>query len=132
VEIKDTTYYDPEKLVDWFSWFNPDRPRDSLFEVLNIRTLNYFRALPVAPDPLPIRLHGFREWKTGPAHLNGVVDVVFDDWFSDSTVTGKPATFNPTMQTCSAILCHGDLGDYRWAAPSKSLPPLRGVYPDSL
>jgi hypothetical protein len=130
--VQDTTFWNPRNEAAWFSWFNPDSVRDSRLEVLSTRTLAYIRALPVKPEPLPIRLHGFREWKTGPAHLNGVVDVEFDQWIRDTTITGEPARYDPEMQTCSAIHCHAELKSYRWSAPSKGLGPLNGSYPDSI
>jgi hypothetical protein len=129
--VQDTTFHDPNTSETWFSWFYPERERSVGLDLVRVRTLAYLRALPVEPDPEPIRLQPFREWRTGPAHLNGVVDVDFDEWISDSVSFGRKATFDPKYQTCSAILCHADAKPYRWMAPSKGLGPLRGVSPES-
>jgi hypothetical protein len=67
----------------------------------------------------------FREYMTGLAHLNGTVDVVFDlNVSKPEAFNGQKASFNPTLETCSAIACHGDAKPYRWPAPSKNLKAL--------
>ena len=81
------------------------------------------------PVPLPARPGGeplLQEWMTGLAHMNGKVDVVFDHRVIDHANHPGEGAWNPELQTCSAIACHEKHGDYRWAAPSRGLPGLRG------
>jgi hypothetical protein len=81
------------------------------------------------PFPMPDRPGAkpkFQEYMTGLAHMNGNVDVVFDNRVSTpDKFAGKSAEYNPTAETCSAIACH-PAGEkpYRWAAPSKGLKEL--------
>jgi hypothetical protein len=68
-----------------------------------------------------------QEWATGPAHLNGKVDVDFDSAVNDlARFNGARAEFNPKLETCSAIRCHGNDGPYRFWACGKGLPGLQG------
>lgn len=74
--------------------------------------------------------HELREWMTGLAHLNGIIDVVFDATASDTgRFHGARAEFNPKLETCSAVSCHTKDGPYRFEACSKNLPGLVGEGP---
>ena len=75
--------------------------------------------------PVPPPDSGLAEYMTGLAHLNGIIDVVFDPKHSDLTRFGDSAAFNPRQETCSAVSCHPTDGPYRFAAPAKGLPGLK-------
>jgi hypothetical protein len=85
------------------------------------------------PIPSPGAAPGEREvqeWMTGLAHMNGLVDVVFDSSVTDQDrFLGERAEFNPERETCSAISCHEKPHPYRFAAPSKGLSGSIGEYP---
>jgi hypothetical protein len=68
-----------------------------------------------------------QEWATGLAHMNGKVDVDFDSAVTDlARFKGARAGFDPRMETCSAVRCHGYDGPYRFWACGKGLPGLQG------
>jgi hypothetical protein len=104
----------------------PDDQELRTFPLARVDTLVLRRAVPAPPrkGPLP----AMREWMTALAHMNGVVDVDFNRTSHDtSRFQGARATFNPEMQTCSAVACHPVPGAYRWPIPSRGLlDTLRG------
>jgi hypothetical protein len=72
----------------------------------------------------------FQEYITSLAHMNGSVDVVFHPRVSDTArFQGEVASFDPKMETCSAVACHpGGTGKpvWRFEAPLKGLTQLEG------
>lgn len=103
----------------------PDIPEIREFPLARVEALVRNRpvAMPARPGPVP----EIREWMTSFAHMNGVVDVVFDPSSIDtSRFRGASASFNPKESTCSAMACHPAQGPYRWAIPSRNLPILKG------
>jgi hypothetical protein len=108
----------------------PDIPEIRVLPLARVDTLVRYRpiAMPARPGPEP----EIREWMTDLAHMNGVVDVVFDPSSIDtSKFRGASASFNPKEATCSAMACHPSPGSYRWAIPSRNLPILKGELPPS-
>ncbi|MEO6095864.1 MAG: hypothetical protein ABIW76_09320 [Fibrobacteria bacterium] len=106
----------------------PDIPEIRGYPLVRVETLVRNRpiAMPPRPGPEPV----ISEWITSVAHMNGVVDVVFDPSSIDtSRFRGAPAEFNPKTSTCSAMACHPNQGPYRWAIPSRNLPILKGESP---
>ncbi len=93
------------------------------YRLSKIDTLIHHRPIPfVAPSE---RITYLQEWLTTGNHLNGKVDVKFDANNSDPVrYAGRTATFNPTLETCSAVACHKNNTPYRWPAPSKGLTGL--------
>lgn len=101
--------------------------RDSLtkklYTLVRVDTLIQHRPVP-APGT-PDRISFLQEWVTSIDHLNGKVDVKFDPNDQDLVrFNGFAATYNPTLETCSAIKCHNSSTPYRWPAPSKGLDGL--------
>jgi hypothetical protein len=106
----------------------PDIPEIRAYPLARVETL--VRNRPIGMPPRPGPEPEIREWMTSLAHLNGVVDVVFDPGSIDtSRFRGATAVFNPVEATCSAMACHPNPGAYRWAVPSRNLPILKGEPP---
>jgi hypothetical protein len=64
--------------------------------------------------------------------MNGRVDVDFDSAVTNlARFQGARASYNPKLETCSAVSCHGRDGPYRFQACRKGLPELKG-YTESL
>ena len=95
------------------------------FPLVRVDTIH--RRRPVPWPPRGGDLPELQEWMTGLAHLNGVVDVVFDSTSNDTAkYHGAMASFNPAMETCSAVACHPNHGAYRFADPARGLSELHG------
>lgn len=103
----------------------PDDAELRTFPLVRVDTLMKRRPVPQAPRPgRPAEL---QEWVTALAHMNGSVDVEFDSTSHDTArFHGQRAAYNPREQTCSAVDCHPNHGNYRWAVPSRGLPILKG------
>lgn len=133
VVLQDTFYVDTS---DFSTWSTVDHPfgigEDTA--AIRIRSLKLDTVIVFhqnRPIPLPKRpgaATSFTEFLTGLAHMNNSVDVEFDPKISDTVrFLGEKASYNPTMETCSAVACHpdGPNKDYRFAAPLKGLPELK-------
>ncbi len=84
------------------------------------------------PIPVPYNSRStlMQEWITSMAHLNGTVDVKFDPRYTDlKRFNDTAATFNPKMETCSAVACHPTGGAWAWPAPSKKIKGFKGEEP---
>jgi hypothetical protein len=110
------------------TWSSLDYPKSAVirtFRLVRVDTVRQHRPIPASPRPGATP--PYREYVTALAHCNGVVDVVFDSRVSDSVkFTGARAAYSAKEQTCSAVSCHERENPYRWAAPSKGLPGLKG------
>ena len=107
--------------VEWSGILYPDAAFIRQWPLLRVDTLSQIR--PVEQEGSTAEIGFLRQWLTGPAHLNGRVDVIFDSLVSDALrFGGLTAEFHPALQTCSAVNCHKGAGAYQWAAPSKGLP----------
>ena len=125
--FQDSIFLDPNG-NEFHSLDFPDIPEIRAYPLSRVETL--VRNRPIAMPPRPGREPEIREWMTSLAHLNGVVDVVFDPSSIDtSRFRGAAASFNPKEATCSAMACHPNQGPYRWAVPSRNLPILKGELP---
>jgi hypothetical protein len=137
VILNDTLFLDPESdssfhitqsSVDW-----PIRSPADTFAILirtwkvdAIRELRQNRPLDLSGKP--VVAGGLIEYMTSLAHLNGTVDVRFDPKYSEpDRFGGESATYNPKQETCSAVSCHPVDGPYRFPAPGKGLPGLKGL-----
>jgi len=101
--------------------------RDSIgagrYVLAKVDTLVHHRPVPL-PGP-PQRITFLQEWMTGIDHLNGIVDVKFDNRNSDAArFRGNAAVYDPKLETCSSVACHTHNTPYRWPAPSKGLTGL--------
>lgn len=83
---------------------------------------NHPLAMPLRPGSFP----DFQEYVTSVAHMNGKVDVVFDPRNSrPSEFGGESASYNPKMETCSAVACHPGPGTvYRFKSVAKGLSQM--------
>lgn len=129
---RDTAFQDSVFLdsngIEFNSLGYPDIPEIRELPLARVETL--VRNRPIAMPPRPGPEPEIREWMTSLAHMNGVVDVVFDTSSIDtSRFHGASAAFNPKEATCSAMACHPNQGIYRWAVPSRNLPILKGELP---
>ncbi len=125
--FQDSVFLDPNG-NEFHALDFPDIPEIRAYPLARVETLVRNRpiAMPARPGPEP----EMREWMTDLAHMNGVVDVVFDPSSIDtSRFRGAAASFNPKEATCSAMACHPNQGPYRWAVPSRNLPILKGELP---
>lgn len=103
-------------------WFR-DSVAGGRYALARVDTLVHHRPIP-APS-VPGRVTFLQEWLTAGDHLNGVVDIRFDDNNSDLVrFAGQAAAYDPLQETCSAVACHTHDTPYRWPAPSKGLPGL--------
>jgi hypothetical protein len=132
IKSRDTTFQDSifrdTNGNEFHSIDFPDIPEIRDFPLARIETL--IRNRPVAMPPRPGPRPEILEWMTSLAHMNGVVDVVFDTSSIDTArFRGAAASFNPKESTCSAMACHPAQGPYRWAIPSRNLPILKGELP---
>ena len=106
---------------EWSGLTYPDQDFIRSWPLARVDTLT--RVRPIEQEGSTAEAGFLRQWLTGPAHLNGAVDVEFDSLISDPLrFGGLTAEFHPGPQTCSAVNCHKGAGDYQWAAPSKALP----------
>ena len=83
---------------------------------------NHPVAMPARPGPVP----DFQEYVTSVAHMNGKVDVAFNPRNSNpGEFNGDSASYNPKMETCSAVACHPGPGTvYRFRSLSKGLKQM--------
>lgn len=124
VSFLDTLYQDSNG-NEFHALDFPHDPELRTFRFLRVETLIKPRPRPMPPRPGP--LPEMVEWVTALAHMNGVVDVVFDSTSVDTgRFHGSQAVFRPLQQTCSSVACHPNPGAYRWAAPSHGLSILKG------
>jgi len=81
-------------------------------------------------DSLPNPLY---EYMTGISHMNGKIDVTFDARVTDRVkFNGQTPSYNPTLETCSAIACHPGIYPYRFSSASKGFTQLNGEKPEGL
>lgn len=131
VTLFDSVFQDTATLEIFFSLSHPgDSARTS--EGKRIRSLDLLRvdtriqnhpiAMPTRPGALP----DFQEYLTSIAHMNGKVDVNFDPRNSNPVeFGGDSASFNPKMETCSALACHPGPGAiYRFSSAAKGLKQM--------
>ncbi len=93
--------------------------------LVSIDTLYAYKPLfqPPRPGPPPEML----ELQTSFAHLNGKVDVDFNETSNNPMAfEGREASYDPVEMTCSAVYCHPNDVAYRWARPSKNIPMENG------
>ena len=114
------------RLIEQSALANPDFRFIRDWTLVRVDTLHLIRPI---EQPGPTKTAGFlKQWMTGNAHLNGIIDVRFDSLVSDtSRFPGQSAAYHPERQTCSAVQCHRGGADYRWANPSKGIP-AKGRY----
>jgi hypothetical protein len=123
----DSIYRDPNG-NEFHTLDFPDVDLIRTYPLLRVDSLVQNR--PVAMPPRNDSTGRLLEWMTGLAHLNGKVDVDFNSTSIDtSRFGGSPAIYSPKELTCSAIACHPNPGEYRWAMPSRNLPVLKGEPP---
>jgi hypothetical protein len=121
--VKDDSLNRP---LQWNGLAYPDFEFIRDWILLRVDTLHQIR--PVEQPGYTQSTGYLKQWMTGVAHLNGVIDVDIDSINSDtSRFEGHWAVFNPSEQSCSAVQCHRTGVDYRWPNPSKGLP-ARGRY----
>ncbi len=131
VMVLDTLFEDPATGTSYYSSEPHASISNGAWKMISIDTLiqNHPITAHREKGPTPKIL----EWVTGIAHMNGTIDVVFDDRNSDTVrFHGERAHFNPARETCSAVACHPGYFPYRFAAPAKGLSFLGGNKPDSL
>jgi hypothetical protein len=116
--------------VDSFGgfWSSLDYPKSAAIRTYRLERIDTVRQhRPIPEKPEPGRIPAYREYATALAHMNGRVEVAFDPRVTDtSKYSGASAAYNPSQETCSAVACHERQNPYRWAAPSKGLPGLKG------
>ncbi|HKP97317.1 MAG TPA: hypothetical protein VJ385_16335 [Fibrobacteria bacterium] len=89
-----------------------------------VDTLHQNRPIPMPPRPGAVPR--FQEYMTAVAHMNKKVDVHFDNRNSlPARFNGDSASFNPAMETCSAVACHPGDKPYSWGSVAKGLPELK-------
>jgi hypothetical protein len=112
--------------LEWSSVAFPDHAIIRNGTLVRVDTLRQIRPI---EQPGETQVIGYvKQWMTGAAHLNGVVDIDLDTLVSDtSRFGGRRAEYRAGEQSCSAVRCHSNQTDYQWAAPSKGLPG-RGRY----
>lgn len=131
VILFDTIYEDTATLEKWRTLRHPGDTartpdglliRALLFKGVDTLPQNHPVAMPNRPGTFP----EFQEYVTSLAHMNGKVDVVFDPRNSQpAQFGGDSASYNPKMETCSALACHPGPGTvYSFGSKSKGLPML--------
>lgn len=129
----DSVFFDTSTGWEWRTLDHPD-PADTTSggTVIRAMTLLSTDTLPRRHRPVPVPARPgakppYQEYMTGLAHLNGVVDVVFDSGDSQpDRFAGRTAHFDPVDESCSAVACHHRPNPYSWGSVPKSLPELNG------
>jgi hypothetical protein len=134
VAVMDTFFRNPDPLGDLEQVSSINYPVTSPSDTFSIRVRGWpIDSVVARPQNHPVAQTGrpppngeITEYMTGLAHLNGMIDVLFDPKHSDpARFEGISATYNPKQETCSAVACHPGNGPYRFAAPRKGLPGLK-------